>query len=403
MFHQVKVLPEDADPLRFLWWDAAPRQPPKEYKMLVHIFGATSSPCCANRALRQTADDNKGQYSPEVITTIYRNFYVDDVLKSVQTTDQAIWIAEQLTKLLREGGFHLTKFTSNSQQVLEALPQDKRANLSINLDLNQLPVGRTLGLHWNAASDTFQFKVVPTNKPPTKRGILSTVTSLYDPLGFLGPFILPVKIILQELWRIAVQWDDPISEPLLTRWNKWIESLPLVANIKIPRCSKSFSLRVIRDVQMHYFSDASNDGYAAVGYLRLVDDTGKIHCAFVMGKTRNSPLRQWSMLIEGTLPVGGRIRHAPITFEAAHPMLLPKEHPISSLIVCYYHELLGHTGREHVLSAMRQHFWIIQARSLVRHVLRKCIACHKRNKAPMKQLMADLPKERLTPHDPPFT
>ena len=109
------------------------------------------------------------------------------------------------------------------------------------------------------------------------------------------------------------------------------------------------------------------------------------------------------VLIEGTLRVGGRIRHAPITFEAAHPMLLPKDHPISSLIVHYYHELLGHTGREHVLSAMRQHFWIIQARSLVRHVLRKCIACRKRNEAPMKQLMADLPKERLTPYDPPFT
>ncbi|XP_068692701.1 uncharacterized protein [Montipora foliosa] len=139
MFHQVKVLPEDADALRFLWWDAAPRQPPKEYKMLVDIFSATSSPCCANRALRQTADDNKGRYSPEVIMTIYRNFYVDDVLKSVPTTDQAIWLAEQLTKLLREGGFHLTKFTSNSRQVLEALPQDKRANPSINLDLNQLP------------------------------------------------------------------------------------------------------------------------------------------------------------------------------------------------------------------------------------------------------------------------
>lgn len=154
---------------------------------------------------------------------------------------------------------------------------------------------RALGLHLDAASDTFQFKVVPTNKPPTKRGILSTVSSLYDPLGFLGPYILPVKIILQGLWRIAVQWDDPIPEPLLTRWNKWVESLPLVANIKIPRCFKSFSLRVIRDVQMHYFSDTSNHVYAAVGYLRLVDDTGKIHCAFVMGKTRNSPLRQWSI------------------------------------------------------------------------------------------------------------
>ena len=108
-------------------------------------------------------------------------------------------------------------------------------NPSINLDLNQLPVGRALGLHCDTASDTFQFMVVPTNRPPTKRAVLSTVSSLYDLLGFLGPFLLPVKVILQELWRIAVQWDDPIPEPLLTRWNKWVrEKGSLKANDLVP-------------------------------------------------------------------------------------------------------------------------------------------------------------------------
>lgn len=78
-------------------------------------------------------------------------------------------------------------------------------NLSINIDLNELPVGRALGLQWDTTTDTFQFKVVPTERPPTKRGILSTVSSLYDPLSFRGPFLLPLKVILQELCRIAVQ------------------------------------------------------------------------------------------------------------------------------------------------------------------------------------------------------
>ena len=114
MFHQVKVLPDGADALRFLWRDTSVSQSPKEYQMLVHIFGATSSPCCANRALRLTANDNKGRYDPDDIKTVQRNFYIDDVLKSVPTTERAIWLAEQLTKLLGEGGFHLTKFASNS-------------------------------------------------------------------------------------------------------------------------------------------------------------------------------------------------------------------------------------------------------------------------------------------------
>ena len=87
------------------------------------------------------------------------------------------------------------------------------------------------------------------------------------------------------------------------------------------------------------------------------------------------------VLIEGTVRVGGRIRHASIPFDAVHPMLLPKDHPISTLIVRYYHETLGHAGREHVLSAVRQKFWILQARSLIRRVLRKCVDCRKRNEA----------------------
>ena len=73
---------------------------------------------------------------------------------------------------MKEGGFHLTKFASNSRKLLTTLPEKERANPASNLDLDQIPIGRALGLHWGADSDTFMFKVVPTNKPQTKRGIL---------------------------------------------------------------------------------------------------------------------------------------------------------------------------------------------------------------------------------------
>lgn len=108
------------------------------------------------------------------------------------------------------------------------------------------------------------------------------------------------------------------------------------------------------------------------------------------------------VLIEGTLRVGGRIHHTSIPFDTVHPMLLPKEHPISTAIVHYYHKNLGHTGREQVLAAICQKFWILQARSLVRRVLCKCVDCCKRNEAPLQQLMADVPKEHLIPYEPPF-
>ena len=108
-------------------------------------------------------------------------------------------------------------------------------------------------------------------------------------------------------------------------------------------------------------------------------------------------------LMDDVIRVGGRIRHAPIAFDAIHPLILPKDYPVSTLIVRHLHETLGHAGREHVLSAVRQHYWILQQRSLVRKVLRQCVDCRKRNEAAMQQMMADLPKERLIPYEPPFT
>lgn len=109
------------------------------------------------------------------------------------------------------------------------------------------------------------------------------------------------------------------------------------------------------------------------------------------------------ILIDDIIRVGGRIHRAPIAFEAAHPMVLPKSHHVSMLIVHYYHHLLGHAGLEHVLSIIRQYFWILRGRSLVRQTLSRCVSCRKRNAPTVQQVMADLPKERLVPYQPPFT
>ena len=71
MFHQVKVRPDDRNALRFLWWpDGDLSKQAEEFQMTVHLFGGTSSPSCANFALRKTADDNEGDFDPETIQTI---------------------------------------------------------------------------------------------------------------------------------------------------------------------------------------------------------------------------------------------------------------------------------------------------------------------------------------------
>ena len=125
MFHQVKVRPEDCDALRFLWWDGDVEEPTVAFKMLVHIFGAKSSPCCANKALLQTADDNELKYGREVADVVRRNFYMDDLLKSTTTTEKATELALKLIDLLAQGEFRLTKFMSNHKEVLREIPVEE--------------------------------------------------------------------------------------------------------------------------------------------------------------------------------------------------------------------------------------------------------------------------------------
>ena len=105
MFHQVNVCYKDRDFLRFLWWpDNNLNTEPEEFQMTVHLFGAKSSPTCANFALQKTATDNADEFDKNVAETIKRNFYVDDCLKSALNDDVAIKLAANLRDILQRGG-----------------------------------------------------------------------------------------------------------------------------------------------------------------------------------------------------------------------------------------------------------------------------------------------------------
>ncbi|XP_072163249.1 uncharacterized protein [Diadema setosum] len=186
--------------MMFLWWkDGDLAQEAAEYCMTVHLFGATSSPSYASFALRKTAEDNRGHFNEEVIDTMKRNFYVDNCLKSVKDRAEAVTEVEDIRDLLSRGGFRLTKWLSNDRDVLGSIPEEDRAASVSSLDIDELPTGRTLGILSDVETDCFGFKVHLREKPATRRGILSIASSLYDPLGFIAPFVLPAKILLQKL------------------------------------------------------------------------------------------------------------------------------------------------------------------------------------------------------------
>ena len=135
---------------------------------------------------------------------------------------------------------------------------------NINLEDDALPSERALGLHWDVESDKFTFQIIVKNKPPTRRGILSIVSSVYDPLGFISPYVLTAKIILQKLCNDKIGWDEEICGENLIFWNKWLNDLPCLEEFAVERCLLPSEFGNVVRSQLHHFPDASEIGYGTV-------------------------------------------------------------------------------------------------------------------------------------------
>ena len=293
MFHQVRVSSEDADSLRFLWKeDITSDDPPDVCQMLVHIFGAKSSPTCANYAVQRTARDNREHFDALVLYAALRSFYVDDLLKSVGSEETAIALARQLTEMLKRGGFRLCKFISNRPSVLAELPpEDVSPSSAVKIDAEGENASRALGISWETKADVFKFSAQFDEDSATKRVVLRISSSLFDPLGYLTPFILKAKILLQALWRLNCGWDDEFDGPLKDRWLKWLKNAETLSNMRLNRRYITVGDRRITAVQLHVFCDASEVAYGAVGYVRYCFKDGSYECSLVMAKSRVAPVK----------------------------------------------------------------------------------------------------------------
>ncbi|KAL0174874.1 hypothetical protein M9458_030842, partial [Cirrhinus mrigala] len=296
MFHRCHISSEDRDFLRFLWWEKGNTEmEPKEYRMRVHIFGAPSSPGCANYGMKYLAHKYEKDY-PLAASFIHKNFYVDDGLVSVNSAEKANRLVKEAQEILANGNLRLHKFVSNSREVLSAIPESECASLVkyIDLNYNELPMQSVLGVKWNIETDAFSFKVDLAERPATRRGILSVVASVYDPLGFLAPYILIGKRVLQEMCKRGVGWDELLPSDLKPKWDTWLHDLENLQGIQIPRCFIPENMGRIQKIELHHFSDASSDGYGQCSYIRIVADE-QVHCALVMGKARVAPTKVFSI------------------------------------------------------------------------------------------------------------
>lgn len=89
---------------------------------------------------------------------------------------------------------------------------------------------KVLGLTWHSEADTLQYKAICDSEPEgiTKRNMLSIITQIFYPLGLIGPVTIKAKIMMQYLWRLKIDWDTLLPEPLRITWASYHQQLPLI-------------------------------------------------------------------------------------------------------------------------------------------------------------------------------
>ena len=206
----------------------------------------------------------------------------------MSSVEEAVNLAKELQTLLAQGGFNLTKWTSNHPAVLEAIPLSDRSKKIKERDIDAPLEERALGVYWHMEEDYLGFRTQAMSKPLTKRGILSMLSPIYDPLGMASPFILGARRIVQDLCRGKLGWDEKVGLSHEEQWTRWTNGLAQMATIRIPRCVLP---PTSAKQQLHHFSDASEKAYGVVSYLRSEDQEGRTYSNIVMAKSRLAPLK----------------------------------------------------------------------------------------------------------------
>ncbi|XP_060084706.1 uncharacterized protein LOC132563968 [Ylistrum balloti] len=118
------------------------------------------------------------------------------------------------------------------------------------------------------------------------------MSSLYDPLGIVAPFVLQAKKIFQSESKMNKGWDDDMEARIKHSWLKWLQELPKLQELKVDRCILPMNFGCNVKLELHHFYDASQEAYRAVSFIRALNEDGEIHCAFVTGKSKLAPTKQ---------------------------------------------------------------------------------------------------------------
>ena len=278
-FLQIGLQPTERDVTRFLWYKD-PTKPVVENNLQIYrfcrvTFGVISSPFL----LEATVKFHLQSEGTPVALLIADNVYMDNLLASVETVEEAYNIYKEGKSIFAKALMNLHEWTSNSTEFNALLSESDHVKSTKQ---------KVLGLSWDLSTDSISISSTPslTTTVPTKRQILQTVASIFDPLGLFSPVTLHGKLFLQELWKCDVTWDEEISPHLLEKWTEIFELLSVIPTISVPR-TLGFSADCT--FQLLVFCDASAKAYAAVVYLKC-ERNGASQIQLMYSKSRLAPV-----------------------------------------------------------------------------------------------------------------
>ena len=294
MYMQIKIAEKDRQFVRFLWRDLDQSRSPDIFQFNRVAFGLNASPFLSQYVTQQHAQKHCNEFG-RAADTILKSTYMDDSMDSVDSDNEAIELFYELSNLWRLANMHPRKWVSNSKRVMNVVPECDRA-LGIDVNAKGLPTVKTLGLWWKAETDCFEYKISFKIEIPiiTKRIWLSKVSTVFDPLGFVSPFIVQARILIQQIWVKGYDWDESIIDNIENDCREWLEQLPQLTRCKVSRWVGMNE--TVQKTTFHVFVDASELAYGAVCYARHELIKNKtVTTELVLSKAKVAPLTALSI------------------------------------------------------------------------------------------------------------
>ena len=285
-FHNIFVDQKDADVFRYFFFADERMDRIEEKRFKGHIFGSAASSVVTSFVVRHHAEKLRSRYPANVYNTMRHLIYVDDLSGGDRTVDGALQQKEHLINAFLEGGFTLSKWRSNFPELF-----DENPDISIMDLFNEIT--KVLGVGWDPKEDKFVFIFNPTKAGQpikTPRELVSAQAEMWDPLGFLAPFIWLARKMLQLAMKNNRGWDSPLDPKLRTEFEDWVKSIALLVHLSIPRWWSSDATMDVKEVELHIFCDASAGGFGCVSYRVVRAPSGEIIVTIVEGRACVVPL-----------------------------------------------------------------------------------------------------------------